>query len=82
MMVLNIIPNQGVDKGSTSVHIRGHNFPETEDESYLCKFGSDVVAGTWVATDHVICLSPARPEGEVIVEISPNGTVYTNNKVI
>ena len=81
-MALTVVPNQGVDKGNTSVHIWGHNFPETADKTYFCKFGADVVRGTWEARNHVICPSPAQPEGEVILEVSPNGTIYTSNKVM
>ena len=81
MNAINIIPNQGVDKGNTTVHVWGHNFPETSDNVYFCKFGSTIVSGTWKAWNHVVCLSPALPEGDVYLEVSPNGTDYTNNKV-
>ena len=80
-MALNIVPNQGIDRGNTQVHVWGHNFPKTMDKHYFCKFGNDIVNGTWIAWNHILCIAPAHPEGGVIVEVSPNASDYTNNRV-
>ena len=80
-MALNIIPNQGLDQGNTQVHVWGHNFPETLDKHYFCKFGNIIVNGTWESWNHIVCSSPAHLEGGVTLEVSPNVTDYTSNKV-
>ena len=81
MTVLDIIPNQGVDKGGNDVHVRGHNFPSSTSNTYKCMFGTDIVDGIWVARSHVICPAPKHSEGRVTLEISVDGIEYTNNKV-
>lgn len=80
LTVLNVIPNQGLDKGENDVHVWGHNFPETD--TYYCKFDTDVVNGVWVAWNHVVCSAPRHADGIVSIEISPDGLEYSNNKVI
>jgi hypothetical protein len=81
MTVLNIIPNQGVDKGGNDVHVRGHNFPSSTNNIYKCMFDTYIVDGIWVARNHVICPAPKHSEGHVTLEISVDGIEYTNNKV-
>ncbi|KAL3847722.1 hypothetical protein ACJMK2_018618 [Sinanodonta woodiana] len=82
IMTLNIIPSQGTDKGGNLVHVWGHNFPETQNKTYFCKFGTKVSNGTWIAWNHVVCTAPTLPSGDIILEISPNGTIYTYNKLV
>ncbi|KAL3847724.1 hypothetical protein ACJMK2_018620 [Sinanodonta woodiana] len=82
IMALNIIPSQGTDKGGNLVHVWGHNFPETQNKTYFCTFGTNVSNGTWIAWNHVVCTAPALPSGDIILEISPNGTTYTDNKLV
>ncbi|WAR18704.1 TEuncharacterized [Mya arenaria] len=79
--VLDIVPNQGLDKGGNSVHVWGHNFPETANHIYYCKFGITIANGTWIAWNHVVCVSPQNTEGSVMLEISPNGSKYTHDKL-
>ena len=77
--VLDVVPRQGIDNGGNTVHVWGHNFQE--NSSYICKFGNVISNGTWKAWDHVVCVAPKYPEGVVTVEISPDGVLFTNNKV-
>lgn len=79
LTVLNIIPNQGLDRGGNDVHVWGHNFPQSD--TYQCKFDTDVVNGVWVASMHVVCSAPKHAEGIVSLEISPDGIEFSNNKV-
>lgn len=81
IMALQVVPNQGSDKGGTVVHVWGHNFPDLIGHIYICKFGSEKVNGTWKAWNHVTCSAPQHEEGSVFLEVSPNGTDFTNNKV-
>ena len=81
MMALTIMPDQGLDTGGNKVHVWGHNFPESSNHTYICKFGSTEVHGVWVALNHVVCIAPKHPEGSVIVELSADGLKYTNNQV-
>ncbi|XP_076092310.1 uncharacterized protein LOC143063814 [Mytilus galloprovincialis] len=82
IMALQVVPNQGSDKGGTVVHVWGHNFPDLLGHMYICKFGSERVNGTWKAWNHVMCTAPQHEEGNVFLEVSPNGTDFTNNKII
>ncbi|CAG2246407.1 unnamed protein product [Mytilus edulis] len=82
IMALQVVPNQGSDKGGTVVHVWGHNFPDLLGHMYICKFGSERVNGTWKAWNHVMCTAPQHEEGSVFLEVSPNGTDFTNNKII
>ncbi|VDI49478.1 Hypothetical predicted protein [Mytilus galloprovincialis] len=79
---LQVVPNQGSDKGGTVVHVWGHNFPDLTGHMYICKFGSERVNGTWKAWNHVTCTAPQHEEGSIFLEVSPNGTDFTNNKII
>ncbi|XP_071178471.1 uncharacterized protein [Mytilus edulis] len=79
LTVLNIIPNQGLDRGGNDVHVWGHNFPQSD--TYKCKFDTDVVNGEWVASIHVVCSAPKHAEGIVSLDISPDGIEFSNNKV-
>ena len=46
------------------------------------RFGSNVVAGTWVSKTEVQCSSPEHAEGNVYVEISPSAQdSYSNDRV-
>ena len=81
MNVLYFTPSQGIDTGNSTVHVWGHNFPATSNKEYLCKFGTTIVKGTWEAWNHVTCLTPPQPKGNVSLEISPNGTHFTHNEV-
>lgn len=81
MMALQVVPNEGSDKGGTVVHVWGHNFPEVIGNVYICKFGPEIVNGTWIAWNHVTCTAPQHEEGHVFLEVSPNGTHFTNTKV-
>ncbi|XP_052092546.1 uncharacterized protein LOC127729013 [Mytilus californianus] len=82
IMVLQVVPNQGSDKGGTVVHVLGHNFPDLIGHMYICKFGSERVNGTWKAWNHVACTAPQHEGGSVFLEVSPNGTDFTNNKIM
>jgi hypothetical protein len=79
--VLQVLPNEGSDKGGNLVHVWGHNFPQTSNNMYTCKFGSSYSNGTWLDKGHVICIAPQRQEGVVFLEISPDGKNFTNDKV-
>jgi hypothetical protein len=79
--VLEIIPSSGPEKGGYAVHIWGHNFQETVNGTYKCRFGSIETDGKWLTKNHVVCTAPQQSEGEVIVEISTDGTEFTNDKV-
>jgi hypothetical protein len=78
---LEIIPSSGPEKGGSDVHIWGHNFQETVNSTYKCRFGSIETDGKWLAKNHVVCIAPQQSEGEVTVEISTDGTEFTNDKV-
>ncbi|XP_048249483.1 uncharacterized protein LOC124117067 [Haliotis rufescens] len=78
--VLNIIPSSGRDTGGTDVHIWGHNFPETENNIFFCRFDSTVVSGTRLSKEHITCKNPQHQAGIVIVEISPDGLQFTRNQ--
>lgn len=79
--MLNVLPNEGSDKGGNLVHVRGHNFPQTINSSYVCRFGSVISNGTWLSNVHVICTAPQQQEGIVNLEISSDGKNFTNDKV-
>ncbi|CAC5421095.1 unnamed protein product [Mytilus coruscus] len=79
LTVLNVIPNQGFDRGGNDVHVWGHNFPQTD--TYKCKFDTDVVNGVWVASNHVVCSVPKHADGTVSLEISSDGIEFSNNQV-
>lgn len=79
-MVHSVIPNRGLDNGGNSVHVWGHNFPNSSD-SYQCKFGKVIVRGEWLALNHVVCQAPQHPEGMVDLEISSDGKEFTQNNV-
>ncbi|XP_052075239.1 uncharacterized protein LOC127712684 [Mytilus californianus] len=79
LTVLNVIPNQGLDRGGNDVHVWGHNFPQTD--TYKCKFDTDVVNGVWVASNHVVCSAPKHADGTVSLEISSDGIEFSNNQV-
>jgi hypothetical protein len=79
--VLDISPSAGPDTGETLVHISGHNFPETVNGTYYCRFATTVVMGMWMSRERVTCLSPKHAKGNVVLEISPNDTDYTANRV-
>ncbi|XP_046573868.1 uncharacterized protein LOC124281912 isoform X2 [Haliotis rubra] len=78
--VLNIIPSSGPDTGGTDVHIWGHNFPETDNNIFYCRFDSTVVNGTRMSKGHVMCRNPQHEAGSIIVEISPDGLHFTRNQ--
>ncbi|WAR18316.1 WIF1-like protein [Mya arenaria] len=79
MKVLQTLPSTGLDNGGYEVHIRGHNFPQSND--YFCKFGRTVSNGTWIGRTHVICAVPKHVEGRVYIEVSKDGQDYTDDKV-
>ncbi|XP_048249484.1 uncharacterized protein LOC124117058 [Haliotis rufescens] len=78
--VLNIIPSSGPDTGGTDVHIWGHNFPETENNIFFCRFDSTVVSGTRLSKEHIICKNPQHQARIVTIEISPDGLHFTRNQ--
>ncbi|XP_046548306.1 uncharacterized protein LOC124258284 [Haliotis rubra] len=78
--VLNIIPSSGPDTGGTDVHIWGHNFPETDNDIFYCRFDSTVVNGTRMSKEHVMCRNPQHQVGSITVEISPDGLQFTRNQ--
>ena len=46
------------------------------------RFGSNVVAGTWVSKTEIQCSSPEHAEGNVYVEIAPSARdPYSNDRV-
>ncbi|XP_048252814.1 uncharacterized protein LOC124134850 [Haliotis rufescens] len=78
--VLNIIPRSGPDTGGRDVHIWGHNFPETGNNIFLCRFDTIVVNGTRLSKEHIVCKHPQHPAGVISVEISPDGEHFTTNQ--
>ncbi|XP_046548308.1 uncharacterized protein LOC124258286 [Haliotis rubra] len=78
--VLNIIPSSGPDTGGTDVHIWGHNFPETDNNIFYCRFDSTVVNGTRMSKEHVMCRNAQHQAGSITVEISPDGLQFTRNQ--
>ena len=81
MTALTVSPSAGPDIGGTNVTIHGHNFPETANQTFYCRFGDVFVIGKWESVRLVTCATPPHIEGVVTVSISPNNTEYTNNKV-
>ncbi|CAG2246401.1 unnamed protein product [Mytilus edulis] len=81
--VLQVVPNQGSDKGGTVVHVWGHNFPDLTGHIYICKFGSEresMEHGKLGTMSRV--LHHSTKKGSIFLDVSPNGTDFTNNKII
>ncbi|XP_053379664.1 uncharacterized protein LOC128548542 isoform X2 [Mercenaria mercenaria] len=78
--VLEIIPSRGPEKGGNDVHVWGHNFLESLSGAYKCRFGDTKTDGKWLAWNHVLCTAPRLPEGEVTLEVSPDGSKFTNDR--
>ncbi|XP_041349606.1 uncharacterized protein LOC121368912 [Gigantopelta aegis] len=78
--ILNIIPDSVRDTGGSLIHVWGHNFPETDGHIFYCKFGTEVVNGSWISHEHLTCKSPQHKEGQVFLEVSPDGKDFTRNQ--
>ncbi|KAI0216744.1 hypothetical protein LSAT2_031295 [Lamellibrachia satsuma] len=80
LTVLQVAPETGPDVGGTVVRVFGHNFPNSSE--YQCRFGDDVVTGTWLSSTEVQCSSPQHAAATVYVEIAPSAEdTFTNDQV-
>ncbi|KAI0242540.1 hypothetical protein LSAT2_012906 [Lamellibrachia satsuma] len=80
LTILQVAPETGPDVGGTVVRVFGHNFPKSTE--YQCRFGDDVVTGTWLSSTKVQCSSPQHAAETVYVEIAPSAEdTFTNDEV-
>jgi hypothetical protein len=77
--VHSINPTVGPATGNTTVVVSGQNFAFTSTLS--CRFGDEVVPGTFVNASNVVCITPAQ-SGVVSVEVSANGVDYTSSNTV
>ena len=78
-----IRPKHGKKSGGTPVAIAGTGFENTG--SLSCMFGMEVVPGSFISTEEVMCIAPLSLSSSadfVAVEISLNGYDFTTNGVL
>ena len=74
--VYRMIPTRGPQSGTELISIFGSNFYHSDNLQVL--FGPSVIAsGIYVTSTYVQAVLPARPAGEVQVEMSNNGADFT-----
>jgi len=78
--VTELLPNRGPTHGGQKIRIQGENFPRSI--GWVCKFGSALVPLIYISEHMLECITPAHAPGTVPVEVSHNGTHFTNNNVI
>ena len=72
-------PSFGTTHGGTSVLVHGKHFTNTS--ALACKFGSTVVAATFVSHTRLLCTTPVHRAKEVAVEVTLNGHDYSFSDV-
>ncbi|CAH1780877.1 unnamed protein product, partial [Owenia fusiformis] len=78
--VLLVAPSTGPDIGGTVVNVIGHNFENSSDGLYRCRFGDIDGIGQWLSREKVRCISP-KQVGEVPVNVGKPGGEFTNQRV-
>jgi len=73
-----VVPSSGPITGDTTVTVKGSQFVFTGE--ITVRFGSDIVDGTFVDSEHISCVStPHAVNGTVPVTVALNGQQFTSS---
>ena len=77
-VVSNFFPESGPESGGTAVIIEGANF--ASDVDYFCKFGLslDMISGSWINEESIMCISPPLQPGHHEIRIFISDLDFSN----
>ncbi len=81
IVVLGLVPNNGLESGQLPVFILGNNF-QNSSEMLACRFGSYSISAIFISDSVLLCISPPHPSGAVAVEVTVNGVTWSNSRLI